>query len=357
MHSKEHIKWLEENNLLSIAKNNSHHFERVLKNCMKLSNEKLLIVGDQGFSQRNVAALMAAGYYVAAKNLGIETNLIIQQVKNTNDSADKSVVEALESLPEKNAIALCLSNKLGSIKELSLSYRNFVRVREHKFVSTTSIGSLNTQHFPYMMNAIDVNYEEMAKRGNHIKEILSAGSEVNVKTALGTDINFDISGKDAIANIGDYYNFGHGGNIPAGETYIPPNGKNGVNGKFVIDASLRHKNGTSLPKHPVTIHVENGDVIDYEGQEEAQWLKETIEQAKERAKRPDNVGKVCELGIGINPNAKLIGSTIIDEKVLGTCHIAIGSNKWFGGDIKTIVHLDQVMNNPEIYVDGKLLKY
>jgi len=208
-----------------------------------------------------------------------------------------------------------------------------------------------------MINAIDVDYDELARRGNLIKEILDSGSEVNVKTALGTDISFDIKGKDAIANIGDYYRLGHGGNIPAGETYIPPNGKNGVNGKFVIDASLRHKNGTSLVKTPVTIFVENGDVVRYEGGEEAKWLEETIESAKARAKRPDNVGKVCELGIGINPRAKIIGSTIIDEKVLGTCHIAIGSNKWFGGDIKTIVHLDQVIHNPEIFVDGKKLEY
>jgi len=52
----------------------------------------------------------------------------------------------------------------------------------------------------------------------------------------------------------------------------------------------------------------------------------------------------------------LIGSTIMDEKVLGTAHIGIGSNHWFGGEIKTVYHGDQVFKNPKIYLDGKLLK-
>ena len=60
-----------------------------------------------------------------------------------------------------------------------------------------------------------------------------------------------------------------------------------------------------------------------------------------------------ELGIGINPGAVLIGSMIMDEKVLGTGHIAIGSNSWFGGDIKTIYHGDQVFKSPVYYLDGK----
>ena len=47
---------------------------------------------------------------------------------------------------------------------------------------------------------------------------------------------------------------------------------------------------------------------------------------------------------------------IVDDKTLGTAHIGIGSNYWFGGSIYAIIHLDQVFKNPAIYLDGKLLK-
>ena len=48
---------------------------------------------------------------------------------------------------------------------------------------------------------------------------------------------------------------------------------------------------------------------------------------------------------------------VLDEKARNTAHIAIGSNYWFGGDIYTFLHLDQVMKNPKIYVDGVRLDY
>ncbi len=35
----------------------------------------------------------------------------------------------------------------------------------------------------------------------------------------------------AIANIGEYHGSGLGGNMPAGEVYIPPKGINNVEGK------------------------------------------------------------------------------------------------------------------------------
>ena len=58
----------------------------------------------------------------------------------------------------------------------------------------------------------------------------------------------------------------------------------------------------------------------------------------------------------MNPKAKIIGAMIIDDKTLGTAHIGIGSNYWFGGNIYAIIHLDQVFRNPKIYLDGKVLK-
>ena len=48
---------------------------------------------------------------------------------------------------------------------------------------------------------------------------------------------------------------------------------------------------------------------------------------------------------------------VLDEKAFNTAHIGIGSNYWFGGDIITFLHLDQVMRNPKVYIDGKMLEY
>ena len=57
---------------------------------------------------------------------------------------------------------------------------------------------------------------------------------------------------------------------------------------------------------------------------------------------PEN-SVVCELGFGMNPNVKdLCGYTVLDEKMAGTFHIALGANHMFGGENKASLHLDLV---------------
>lgn len=357
MHSDSHIKWLKENNLLELVKHNQKHFEHVLKNSLKINNEKLLIIGDQGYNNRQIAALICAGYYLAAKDLGINAKLIIQQVKNAGDKADEAVIKALRDLPNNSIVAISLSNKLGSIKGLSLSYRKYMKEKGHRFISTLSMGNLTTTHFPYLINCINIDYSNLREKGSMIKQKLDQAKKVRITTEKGTDVTLDIEGKFAISNDANYTKNGSGGNIPAGEVYIAPNGKHNVNGVVVIDGSIRHQDGTTLVNNPVTMHIQNGEVISFEGEEEARLLEETMNWAKARAKKPENIALIGELGIGINPRATIVGATVIDEKKYKSAHIAIGSNTWFGGDIKTIIHLDQVFNNPTIYLDDKKLEY
>lgn len=45
----------------------------------------------------------------------------------------------------------------------------------------------------------------------------------------------------------------------------------------------------------------------------------------------------------MNPNiTELIGYTVLDEKMAGTFHIAIGDNTMFGGKNSTPLHMDFV---------------
>lgn len=71
----------------------------------------------------------------------------------------------------------------------------------------------------------------------------------------------------------------------------------------------------------------------------------------------DKIGEkarnIAELGIGINPEAKLIGNVLEDEKVGGTVHIALGDNSSFGGDVIAGIHLDGIIKKPVLFLDGK----
>jgi len=44
-----------------------------------------------------------------------------------------------------------------------------------------------------------------------------------------------------------------------------------------------------------------------------------------------------------------------DEKVAGTVHLALGNSASFGGEVDVPIHLDGVITNPTVVVDGELL--
>jgi len=334
-----------------------HHsrFYKIMKNSLKIKEDNILIISDYGKGNNNLSSMLGYGYYLAAKNKGFSVNLIFQDVKKGFMFADDHVVEAIERLEKNNVVILAVSNKLGRFGE-NRSFRNFCRENEHRFLSATGLGDVKPNHFELFLEAMNVNYGRMKKRGMKIKKSWDKAEEIRVKTAAGTDVTFDVSGMKAIANIGEYRQPGMGGNMPAGEVYIPPKGYYGVKGKVVVDGSMKTDNGALLLNEPVTLHIEEGKVVRIEGKQ-AHLLEKTFQRFEDRAKYPYRVRHIGELGVGINPGAVLIGSMIMDEKVLGTGHIAVGSNSWFGGDIKTIYHGDQVFKSPVYYVDGKKMDF
>ena len=70
----------------------------------------------------------------------------------------------------------------------------------------------------------------------------------------------------------------------------------------------------------------------------------------------DEVGKdafkIAEFGIGTNPKAKLTGVVLEDEKIRGTVHFAFGNDITYGGDNDVGIHIDGIITNPTVIVDG-----
>ena len=332
----------------------SFHFYKILKSCLKVKNENILVISDYGVKERQLSALFGYGFYQAAKTAGFKTEILYQDIKKGFMHADNHIVRSLENLEKENIVILNVSNKLGRIGDQK-SFRGFCQENSHRFISTTGLADAKTAHFDLFLEAISTNHARLKRRGLAIKKLWDQAQEINIKTAAGTDITFNVAGMEAIANVGDYQEKGFGGSIPAGEVYIPPKGYYGVNGTLIIDGSMKNVDGAILLEEPVTLKIEQGRITKLEGKY-APLLENTFRMYEDRAQYPYRVRHIGELGVGINPGAVLIGATIMDEKVLGTAHIAIGSNSWFGGEIKTIFHGDQVFKSPIFYIDGKKMK-
>ena len=355
MESLESLKWLKEHNMYDLTSKVVISLKKVFTPCLAVKDEKVLIIGDIGYENRNVAAVLSGAYYLAAEQLKLDAKLILQNVKSRGDVSDEDVIRNLSELKTGNVIILNMSDKLGNILELGKSFRKWVAKKNHRFISAMSLGDLATSNIDLILKAMDVNYKPFQKQHELIRQKLEKTKEIHITTQAGTDLYYNKSGINAIAADGNYTIPGKGGNLPAGEVYAPPNGKR-IEGKVVIDGSSRTHEHTILIKKPIELTIENGIITKIEGGEEAKQLENTLKWAASVAKNPGNVRRICELGIGLNPKASIIGAMIVDDKTLGTAHIGIGSNYWFGGNIYAIIHLDQVFKNPTIYLDGELLK-
>src|SRR3989338_5404529 len=214
METLESLKWLKENNLYDTASKISLYLKRIFTPCLAVKDEKVLIVGDIGYENRNVAALLSGAYYIAAEQLNLDAKLILQKVKARGDVSDEDVINSLSDLKSGNIIILNMSDKLGNIQNLGKSFRRWVAKKNHRFVSAMSLGDLATSNIELIMNAIDVNYKPLQTQHEEIRKRVSNAREIHITTPAGTDLYYNKEGISAISADGNYTMPGTGGNLP-----------------------------------------------------------------------------------------------------------------------------------------------
>ena len=197
-----------------------------------------------------------------------------------------------------------------------------------------------------MIRGLNADYKRIAERSLNLKSVLDKGKHVRVTSAKGTDISFSIDGRDAYASKGLFHAKGESGNLPTGETFLAPV-EGTAEGVFIVDGSFA---GVGLMKEmDIKLTVKSGFVTSIEGGENAKQLSDIL------AKVGGDAYNIAEFGIGTNDSAQLSGLILEDEKVMGTIHIAVGDNMGFGGKVKVPLHLDGVVKDPDVYLDGELI--
>jgi leucyl aminopeptidase (aminopeptidase T) len=196
----------------------------------------------------------------------------------------------------------------------------------------------------YEMSA---DYEAMRVLCAAMAARLEGRRHVRVTTPAGTDCTFDLEDREWLIDDGRIDSPGAFGNLPGGEIYIAPL-RTGAEGICVVDCSIAVE-GLGILEHPIQLTFREGRIVDVAGGSEADEVRRVIDGAGSGA------DVVAELGIGTNDQARLTGRIITDEKVLGTAHVAFGHNKGsYGGDNEATIHVDGVMAEASIWVDGEL---
>lgn len=184
------------------------------------------------------------------------------------------------------------------------------------------------------------DYREVAYAARRVAAALTQGRTIEIKTSAGTDFKASISGRQGYADTGLLTKKGDFGNLPGGEGFIAPLEGNSE-GRIVFDGPIA---SSGLSHEPTVVDVENGRAT-YTGYEGLSKIFKDVKDAS----------NVAEIGIGVNPEARLTGNVLEDEKVLGTAHVAFGNNVNFGGKINAKIHIDGIIKDPTISVDGKVI--
>ncbi|MEM5782636.1 MAG: aminopeptidase [Candidatus Aenigmatarchaeota archaeon] len=189
---------------------------------------------------------------------------------------------------------------------------------------------------------------------DYYKKTLENGDEVRITANDGTDLTFRIKGRpilvaDGIISEEDVRNGDVGLNIPDGEVFLAPL-ENSANGFIIFDWVAIH--GFGLVKG-LEVKFKKGKITWFNSPQKKIFQKFLDSNTGDK-------DRIAELGIGTNIAAKLVGETIVDEKVFGTIHIAIGSNTGaYHGKNKASSHQDMIKimkgKQGNLYVDGKLV--
>ncbi len=184
-----------------------------------------------------------------------------------------------------------------------------------------------------------VDFELMTARSRAVAEILDGGETAHITCPRGSDLRIEIKGRRGIPDDGDLTARGAFGNLPCGEGFIAPLG-----GKGRVVASSVSPLGIS--EQPATLTVENGLIVAADGGLGPDYLK-LLEAYGDPGRN------LAELGVGTNERAQLTGLVLEDEKILGTVHVAFGASAGIGGTVSVPVHLDVVVLDASLAVDGR----
>jgi aminopeptidase len=299
-----------------------------VKDCMAVKScEKVLVITDE--------PLRKIGYVLweAAREIGAEAVIVEITSRKTHGEEPPDPIRELMKLVD---VILIPTSK-------SLSHTDSRREASKKGVRIATLPGITED---MMVRALRADYYGIARRSENIAEILTRGSKVRITTAMGMDVILDVSGREGYADTGLIHNPGDFSNLPAGEGYIAPvEGKS--EGVIVIDGSMAGIG--KLIDEVIRAVIEDGFATEISGGKAAKKLVSLIEPFGNLA------FNVAELGIGTNDKAKVTGNVLEDEKILGTVHIAFGDNKSMGGEVRVASHLDGVIMQPTVYVDGKLI--
>lgn len=240
--------------------------------------------------------------------------------------------------PASVAAAMLASDVVIAPTIQSISHTEARKAATDAGVRVASMPGVTEEMLARVMGA---DMKLLRKRGNALSRVLGIGAEARITCPRGSDLRIGLGDRTAIVDAGALDKRGAFGNIPCGEAFVAPL-EGTTEGNLVVDGSIA---GIGRIIAPVELTVSGGHLTEASGEDGARLMDMLTEHG------PDGTN-VAELGIGTNEEATITGNVLEDEKILGSAHVAFGASAAIGGEVQVPVHLDCVLLEPTVEVDG-----
>ena len=294
-------------------------------------NEKLCVISD-----KNTSNLGKLFFEIAKQKNSLVEHHIINEMKMHGEEPPKEILKHMKN-----------SNLIIGLTSFSMSHskaRYKAELMGNRYLSLADYSLDILSHV-----SLQENFIEKGKKAKLLANKFSKGKKIKIISNKGTDLELDIENREgnfAPGYVNDKFLLGSPPDI---EANIAPN-ENKSNGKIVIDGSIPFPK-IGLLKKPITLEIDKGKIISIEGDRKTKAKLKTI--FSKYSMKSKILG---ELGVGYNSKAKLSGNMLVDEGTYGTIHLGFGSNVVLGGKNKVNFHLDFVLYQNNLIIDGETIK-
>ncbi|MGZ4130353.1 MAG: hypothetical protein ACXVPR_05955 [Actinomycetota bacterium] len=190
-----------------------------------------------------------------------------------------------------------------------------------------------------------VDFDAIRADAERVGAAWTAASSYRLTTPAGTDLSGSIEGRPGRVL--------HGLARDDGDYMAPPDIEAGTapveassTGVVVIDADLLFMGQGPLPS-PVALQIRDGALVAAEGDESAR-----LDEMLARCADP-RMSNLAEVSMAFNPSGRVCGVPMETESARGTAHVALGNSIAYGGVVDAIAHLDCVMKDATLELDGR----
>ena len=192
---------------------------------------------------------------------------------------------------------------------------------------------------------LDVDFERLRADAERVGRAWGSARGFRLTSRGGTDLRGSVEGRPGRVL--------HGMAREPGAYMAPPDIESGTapvegtaSGTVVIDGDLLFM-GEGPLADAVALHIEDGQMAGIEGPERAR-LTSMLERCAD-----DRMANLAEVAVAFNPAGTICSVPMETESARGTAHIALGNSIAYGGEVNAVAHLDCVMRDATLELDGR----